>query len=373
MSVAEHAAPRGLSSVLRQLGVGLAIMVTLLGDAGRTGEAQVAGVDFQTQEEVTQLLQKVIQEYWNAGEDKGAALSAGSSTNVEAAFRRASKLMPGRLDLRFGLASSLLGQAIQTNGQPLQLKVQEAMGVYREIEALDTNNFDAPLLYAAYARAMGDTNGSEKSLSTLVAMNPSLTGEYLQKFGRIERILQTTANEKPRRTMPKDEHHAIVVLGAGLETNGMPKAKLVSRLEQCRKLARIYPRAPIILTGGNQKSGVTEAFVMDLWCLQRGIPRKRLYLEDRARDTVQNALFASAILQRLGVTHVTLVTSANHMHRGLADLQEACLQRGLKLEYEQLAARTKGDRDLDVQQERVGVYRDVMRTSGLWAFPGLQR
>jgi hypothetical protein len=373
LSVAEHAASRDLSSVLRQLGVGLAIMVIPLADAGRAGESQVSGGDFQTQEEVTQLLQKVIQEYWNAGEDKGAAFRAGSSTNVEAAFRRASKLMPERLDLRFGLASSLLGQAIQTNGQPLQVKVQEALGIYLEIEALDANNFEASLLYSAYARAMGDTNGSEESLSRLMVINPRRTSEYVERFGRIERILHTMPNEKPRRTMPKDQHHAIVVLGAGLETNGMLKAKLVSRLDQCRRLARIYPHAPIILTGGNQKSGVTEAFAMDLWCLRRGIPRKRLYLEDRARDTVENALFTSAILQRLGVTHVTLVTSANHMHRGLADLQEACLQRDLKLEYENLAARTKGDRDLDAQQERVGVYKDVLRTSGLWAFPGLQR
>jgi uncharacterized SAM-binding protein YcdF (DUF218 family) len=173
--------------------------------------------------------------------------------------------------------------------------------------------------------------------------------------------------------MPQDKHHAIIILGAGLEANGAMKAKLASRLEQGLKLARIYPNAPIILTGGNQKSGVTETYVMSQWCVQRGIPRKRLILEDRAKDTVENALFSSAILRRLRVTHVTLVTSASHVRRGLADLQEACLQRGLKLQYDNLAARANGDADLDKEQERLSVYRDVMRTSGLWAFPGIQR
>ena len=173
--------------------------------------------------------------------------------------------------------------------------------------------------------------------------------------------------------MPKDKTHAIVILGAGLETNGTMKAKLTSRLKQGLKLARIYPRAPIIITGGNQKGGVTEAYVMSLWYRQRGISKKRLILEDKAKDTVENALFSSAILQQIGVTHVTLVTSSSHIRRGLVDLEEACLRRGLKLQYEHLVAKAKGDVELEKEQERVSIYRDLMRTSGLWAFPGLQR
>ena len=337
-----------------------------------SGAARAAVLDAESQKQVTQLLQTVIQNYWNGGDDKSTA-KAGSSTNVEAAFRQATTIMPDRLDLRFGLASSLLSQAIQTNGQRLEMKVREALSVYHDIETLDTNGFEALILFAAYARAIGETNASAAAISRLMPLHPQRTREYIQKFSRIEQILQLTPEEKPRKTMPKDKNHAIVVLGAGLETNGMMKVKLVARLGQCLKLARIYPRAPIILTGGNQKGGVTEAYAMGLWCLQKGISRKRLFIEDRAKDTVENALFSSVILQRLGVIHVTLVTSANHIHRGLADLQEACSQRGLNLQYEPLAARAKGDIALDKEQERVGIYRDVMRTSGLWAFPGLQR
>ena len=112
---------------------------------------------------------------------------------------------------------------------------------------------------------------------------------------------------------------------------------------------------------------------MSRWCTQRGISRKRLILEDKSKDTVENASFSSAILQRLSVTQVTLVTSSSHVRRALADFEEACRQRGLQVRFEHVAAPTKADKDLDPQQETVGCYRDAMRVSGIWDFPGLRR
>ena len=368
---------KGLSKLLslRKCPWLIAVAMAAWAGIGFAAEHAVAWADPATQDQVVQLLQTVIQDHWNGGEAKslGVTNGAGSATNIEAAFRKASKLMPYRLDLRFGIASALMMQAIQTNGPQLKLKVRDALREYREIESLDTNGFAAPMLYVAYTRAIGDTNASDAALKELLALHPRGTSEYLQRLDSVDRILQITPQERPQNLMPKDNHHAIIVLGAGLETNGLAKAKLIGRLEQCLRVARMYRRAPIILTGGNQKAGVTEAYVMSLWCRQKGISRKRLILEDRARDTVENALFSSAILQRLGVTHVTLVTSSSHVRRGLADLEQACLQRGLHLEYATLAARKGETKNLDEEQERVGIYRDVMRLSGLWSFPGLQR
>ncbi len=337
---------------------------------GFAGEPQPVVIKAEAQEKVAQLLQAVIENSWSSGAGTNTALHYSS---VEAVLRAASKLMPSRLDLRFGIASSLLSQAIQTNGLPLEIKVKDALRVYQEIQTLDPTGFEAPILYAAYTRAIGETNASETAITGLKEAHPQRTQDFLQRFERADRILQIDANLTPSRTMSKDQYHAVVVLGAGLETNGTMKAKLVARLEQALKLARMYPGAPIILTGGNQKSGVTEAYTMSLWLAKRGIPRKQLILEDRARDTVENALYSAEILQKLGATHVTLVTSASHVRRGLVDLQEACLQRGLSLQYDTLAARTRSDTDLDKEQERVGVYRDLMRVSGLWAYPGIQR
>jgi uncharacterized SAM-binding protein YcdF (DUF218 family) len=344
-----------------------------IGSTGSAQETRPIPIDARSQEKVWDLLQKVLADWNGESKSKSTTNNSGNDTNVQAAFRAASQLMPDRLDLRFGLASSLISQALGTNGQRLELKVKEALAVYREIENLDTNGFDAPLLFSAYTRVIGDTNASESALRLLLTQDSKRAGEYLARFERIDRLLQIVPDEMATPLPNEDKGYAIVVLGAGLETNGTMKAKLVRRLKQCLKLARIHPDAPIILTGGNPKAGVTEAFAMCRWCLKRGVSRNRLWLEDKAKDTVENALYTSAILQKLGVTQATVVTSFSHMRRGLADLDEACLQRGLQIHWFNLAARTKGELALDKEQERLGIYRDVLRTSGLWAFPGIRR
>lgn len=331
-----------------------------------------AVVNAEAQRRVSQLLQGV-EDYWRGISAKSAAgtNAVRNGTDVETAFRQASQLMPERLDLRFGLASVLVSQALQTNGPQLELKIRQALQVYQEIQSLDPTGFEASILYAAYARAIGESNACETTIRGLLTSHPRRTTDYLQRFDRLDRILQRW--EQPPRKLPKDSQQAIVVLGAGLETNGTMKVKLVARLQGALKLARMNPSAPLLLTGGNSKGGITEAYAMGLWLKKRGIPSRRLILEDKARDTVENALYSSAILQRLGVTHVTLVTSPSHLRRGLADFEEACLQRGLSLQWDGLAAGAKGDAHLDQEQERVGIYRDLLRLSGLWAFPGIQR
>lgn len=340
--------------------------------------AQVAvppQVDARALEKVNQLLQHVIDTYWNNGGAKltGETNAPGSETNVEAAFRAASELMPDRLDLRFGIASTLVGQAVQTNGAQLTLKLKEALAVYERIDAMDTNGFNAALLALAYHRVLRETNSSQPMLTRLTTLYPERTHEYLSRFDRLDEVMGLHPSESPDRSIPREAPHAIVVLGAGLDTNGSAKPKMISRLKQCLRLARLYPKAPIILTGGNARGGLTEAYAMRAYCLKKGIRKARLWIDDEARDTVENALFVSALVAKLGVTDVTVVTSASHVRRGLTDLQEACLQKGLNIRFHHLASTTKGDKDLDPMQERLGVYRDALRLSGLWAFPGLRR
>jgi len=360
----------GLSSIRHYLFLAMAVVMwTAMSIAG---QSVPSGLSARDQQRVAELIQEAIGPYRTNVTTKPGTTNRPSenSIRVEASFREASRLMPERLDLRFMIATALIGQALQTNTL-LELKMKQALAVYQQIWAMDTNGFEAPILYAAYMRAMGDTNASEAAIKQLMSVYPERTREFVERFGRVDAFLEIVPNETISKSAPKTKEHAIVILGAMLETNGVIKPKLVGRLKQALKLARAYPNAPIILTGGNQKSGITEAYAMSLWLRRRGISPKRLHLDDLARDTVGNAIFSSTILEKLGVTDVTVVTSVNHIRRGLVDLQEACLQRGLKLYFANLGA--SGEPESDKKSERVSTYRDAMRISGLWAYPGILR
>jgi hypothetical protein len=329
-------------------------------------------VNALAQERVAHLLQEALGPYRADAEsgNDGAVGAMQHLLSVEARFREASALMPERLDLRFGLAQAFVLQAIQTNSQ-FDLCISNAFAVYQGIQALDTNGFEAPLLYAAYARALGDAVAAETTIRQLLAQHSHRTAEYLDQFQRVESILRMASGAEPRGDLPAGHDHAIVVFGAALATNGAMKPKLVSRLQQALKLARLYPEAPLVLSGGNQKAGITEAYAMRDWLKLEGVSTNRMHLEDRARDTVGNAVYCATILETLGVTHVTLVTSANHIRRALVDLEEACRQRKLPLTYATLVA--PGEPEFDPCRERLAIYRDALRAGGLWAFPGIQR
>jgi tetratricopeptide (TPR) repeat protein len=278
------------------------------------GEVSAPTVSARAQGTVAELIQNALGPYRDEDDFRGATNSSSlrNLTNIETNFRQASALMPSRLDLRFGIASALLLQALQTNSQ-FDLKIRDAIAIYQQTRALDTNGFEASILLAAYTRAIGESNAAAAAFKQVQAIDPQRTEEYLERLRRADEILETKMNTEPSSAMPTNREHAIIVLGAALETNGTIKVKLSARLQQALKLARMYPEAPIVVTGGNQKCGITEAYAMSLWFQSQGICTNRLYLEDQARDTIGNAVFSSSILKKLGITHVTLVTSANHI------------------------------------------------------------
>ena len=329
-------------------------------------------VNALAQERSAKMVQTGIYYYWNGGDLKQAEKDyfkgitlKGKYDIVENSFREASKLQPGRLDLLFGVASA----------QILQKNTTGALQTWDDIWRRDTSGFEAPILLAAYLRALDKNDLSEKIIDKLAQAHPDRTKSYQDKFSRTTRRMALPLRITPYLGMPQ-EKHAIVVLGYALGKGGTVQPTLSKRLDKALELAHIYPQAPLILSGGVQQGGITESYAMAEWLAGKGIARSRLILEDLAKDTVGNAMYSAAILKDLGVSHATLVSSASHIRRGLTLLEEASRNQGLDLQFESLV-------DLDYpsleeaqkisEQERVVIYRDLMRASGIWAFPGIQQ
>jgi uncharacterized SAM-binding protein YcdF (DUF218 family) len=115
----------------------------------------------------------------------------------------------------------------------------------------------------------------------------------------------------------------LVVLGAGLTDEGKIRPVLEQRLEAAVRAAHRYPTAPIVVTGGVPRNGITEARAMKEWLVSRGIPPERIIEETASTSTVENARFTNEVLLQRGATGAVLVTNRDHLERAMINFRQA--------------------------------------------------
>jgi uncharacterized SAM-binding protein YcdF (DUF218 family) len=95
---------------------------------------------------------------------------------------------------------------------------------------------------------------------------------------------------------------------------------------RCLYAAWIYRRygpLPILVSGGPTATGFPAgALTMRDILLDRGVPQRMLWAEERSQSTHENALYSAAILQQNGISHVALVVDATSMPRAVACLRK---------------------------------------------------
>ncbi len=126
--------------------------------------------------------------------------------------------------------------------------------------------------------------------------------------------------------------HGIVVLGGSVRA-AVPRlerpAEVSSageRMVATAELARRYPQARILVTGGDgslNANAPREAPAMRAVLERLGIDPARVEMEDRSRNTHENAIFSKELIKpKLGEVWV-LVTSAFHMPRAMGTFRNA--------------------------------------------------
>ncbi len=124
----------------------------------------------------------------------------------------------------------------------------------------------------------------------------------------------------------------VVVLGGAVETGltegrGIPSLNgAAERMTEAVALARRFPEARIVFTGGTGKvnpDAVTEAEVARRLWSSLGLEGERVVFEDASRNTWENATLTRAMVQpRAGETWL-VVTSASHMPRSVGCFRAA--------------------------------------------------
>jgi uncharacterized SAM-binding protein YcdF (DUF218 family) len=91
-------------------------------------------------------------------------------------------------------------------------------------------------------------------------------------------------------------------------------------------LARQFPQATVIFAGGTASlvdQSKTEASLLRTAAVKLGVAPERIRVDDRSRNTRENATEAKRILDETGGSAIVLLTSAFHMRRALGCLRKA--------------------------------------------------
>lgn len=144
----------------------------------------------------------------------------------------------------------------------------------------------------------------------------NLEGEYalcLYDGGERATALEATA-------LKDSPTHAFVVLGFELE-NGKMQQELMGRCDAAAAAAKSFPSAIVVCSGGatgkNNPQKHTEAGLMKQYLVEkRGVDASRIFIDEHAMSTVENAINTFEIMRAHGIQTFTVVTSSYHQRWG---------------------------------------------------------
>ena len=130
----------------------------------------------------------------------------------------------------------------------------------------------------------------------------------------------------PRASLGHGGVTGIIVLGGVEDGRSTSRRELMAlseageRLTEAVALARQYPSARVVFSGGSEevlRTKEPEAQTAGRLFSALGIDPGRVTLEDKSRNTAENALLSKALLSPKPGEHWVLVTSAWHMPRAI--------------------------------------------------------
>lgn len=361
--------PRFKLKTVAALAMGLAITFNSFA-AQTVTPPQADYTEYVTQRQTVDLLvAEALQAFKSPSRVSDAGFTAKLPTNLEIVAQKllqAHKLEPYRVDLLFSAASAY----IYNNN------VDQALELYRQILEVAPDDVDALIYLSAWTRFQGNDSDSKNYLAKLTEINPSKAQELNAFYKVIDRVttMPITDNLSPelqKQLKENKESTAIVTLGYALNPDGSMHDILIKRLEKTLQISKELPDAIILVTGGVPQNNKTEGKLMAGWLVKNGVDAKRIYQDNYARTTVENALYSRYALAKHRIKNTVLISSGSHIRRADAIFTLASWETGPRdIQFYGIVALDKSLDELQkVSQKDVqGIYRDGLKALGLWSF-----
>ena len=110
----------------------------------------------------------------------------------------------------------------------------------------------------------------------------------------------------------------IIVLGSPATDDCKAGSIMKDRVAKGIELLKLGIAKKILFTGSSVINNCTEAEAMAAYAISKGISKNYILKETRARNTYQNAYYATAKMKKLNFTTAAIVTSEPHIKRSCA-------------------------------------------------------
>lgn len=134
--------------------------------------------------------------------------------------------------------------------------------------------------------------------------------------------------------MPENpQGDVIILLGGGIYDEspdfsgiGIPTEDMTTRIVTAARLQKKLGIPIIISTGKVFKHRKSEAPIVRRFLIDLGMPSDKVIMEDKSRDTIENAKYSTDICKKSGFEKPILVTSAYHMRRAVMSFEKTGLK-----------------------------------------------
>ena len=120
-----------------------------------------------------------------------------------------------------------------------------------------------------------------------------------------------------RRRPPPASVDAVVVLGAAVVAPGVAGPALLRRIRHGVSVFRALDANHLLVSGGLVAAPPAESHLMRDIAVQMGIAERLIVVEDRARNTFENAVYTGCEIRARGWRNVVIVTDGYHLSRAL--------------------------------------------------------
>lgn len=115
---------------------------------------------------------------------------------------------------------------------------------------------------------------------------------------------------------------AIIVLGDRPLDDTTPTVDMVYRVLKGVELAKKFPEAVVIMSGGATKGPTSEAQMMGLIAWSRGVDPLRVILEDKSQTTGENASYTANILASKNIQQVFIIAEQSRLEEAVEIFQK---------------------------------------------------